>query len=136
MTTLATLTAHAPSYTREASFNPYTSHTHGNANPLLSAFLPSLPGPLTTVVEAVNRVCTRSWLPRLLSSALGGSTKEKGSGGWRKDEELKGKAIKVVDLLQHSVELGHSDALYVLAKISLVRSISFHPRFITNVSCE
>ncbi len=33
------------------------------------------------------------------------------------------KAIKVVDLLQHSAELGNTDALFVLAQISLVRLI-------------
>ena len=38
-------------------------------------------------------------------------------------EELKGKAIKVIDLLQHSAELGNTDALYALAQISLVFAI-------------
>jgi len=42
-----------------------------------------------------------------------------------KVEELKGKAIKVVDLLQHSAELGNMDALYLLAQISLVCTIDF-----------
>ena len=42
-------------------------------------------------------------------------------------EELKGKAIKVVDLLQHSAELGNLDALYALAQISLVCAIDFFP---------
>jgi SEL1 protein len=37
-----------------------------------------------------------------------------------KEEELRGKAIKVIDLLQHSAELGHLDALYTLARVSLV----------------
>lgn len=36
---------------------------------------------------------------------------------------MRGKAIKVVDLLQHSAELGHLDALYTLAQISLVRCL-------------
>ena len=44
-----------------------------------------------------------------------------GLGSKKKDEELRGKAIKVVDLLQHSAELGNTDALYTLAHVSLVR---------------
>jgi SEL1 protein len=46
----------------------------------------------------------------------------------KKDEELTGKAIKVIDLLHHSAELGNMDALYSLAKISLVESrVTTHP---------
>jgi SEL1 protein len=41
-------------------------------------------------------------------------------GSRRKDEEQRLKAIKVLDLLEHSIELGNTDALYTLAKISLV----------------
>jgi len=57
---------------------------------------------------------------RCLISALrtGQDSPEKGLR--QKDEEQRTKAIKVVDLLHHSVELGSMDALYTLAKISLV----------------
>jgi hypothetical protein len=41
----------------------------------------------------------------------------------KREEEMRGKAIKVVDLLQHSAELGHLDALYTLAQILLVRCL-------------
>lgn len=47
-----------------------------------------------------------------------------GLGSKKKDEELRGKAIKVVDLLQHSAELGNMDALFTLAHVSLVRICS------------
>jgi hypothetical protein len=43
------------------------------------------------------------------------------TGSRKKGDEMRGKAIKVVDLLQHSAELGNMDALYTLAQISLVR---------------
>jgi SEL1 protein len=33
---------------------------------------------------------------------------------------MKGRAVKVIDLLEHSAELGNTDALYALAKLSLV----------------
>lgn len=38
----------------------------------------------------------------------------------RKEDEIRGKAVKVKDLLQHSAELGNAEALYKLAYISLV----------------
>lgn len=37
----------------------------------------------------------------------------------RKDDR-KSRAIKVVDLLEHAVELGNTDALYKLAEVSMV----------------
>ena len=55
-------------------------------------------------------------MPRFLSA---GSAKGGRLSG-RKAEELRGKAVKVLDLLQLAVELGHTDALYKLAQVSLV----------------
>jgi len=46
-----------------------------------------------------------------------------------RQEEQRVKAIKVVDLLQHSAELGNTDALFVLAQISLVRNHSTRQAF-------
>lgn len=62
------------------------------------------------------------WLPDYVRNFL---SREVG-GGRRKEEELQGKAVKVLDLLQHAADLGNTDALYTLAQISLVR-----PHFIT-----
>ena len=59
----------------------------------------------------------QSWIPRFLASRVG----RDGYGRRRRrDAELRGRAIKVVDLLQHASELGNTDALYTLGKISLV----------------
>ena len=55
-----------------------------------------------------------------------------GLGSKKKDEELRGKAIKVVDLLQHSAELGNMDALFTLAHVSLVRVYSHLNKMIFN----
>lgn len=45
------------------------------------------------------------------------------------------KAVKVLDLLQHAAELGHSDAIYTLAHISLVRlNICFQSTVYANTS--
>lgn len=38
-------------------------------------------------------------------------------------DEIRGKVVKVKDLLQHSAELGNMEALYKLAYISLVGPI-------------
>ena len=59
-------------------------------------------------------------------SRIGGAFSKDGLGlgSKKKDEELRGKAIKVVDLLQHSAELGNMDALFTLAHVSLVRVCS------------
>ena len=43
------------------------------------------------------------------------------SGNKKKEDEMTGRAVKVIDLLQHAAELGNTDALYTLAQISLVR---------------
>ena len=57
-----------------------------------------------------------SWLPTFVT----GYVKEELGGGRKKDTELHGKAVKVIDLLQHAADLGHMDALYTLAQVSLV----------------
>lgn len=43
------------------------------------------------------------------------------SAGRKADDELRGRAVKVIDLLEHAAELGNTDALYTLGQISLVR---------------
>jgi SEL1 protein len=43
----------------------------------------------------------------------------------RRDDDLSRKAVKVLDLLQHAADLGHNDALYTLAHISLVNPVVF-----------
>ncbi|KAG6855982.1 hypothetical protein H0H87_008662 [Tephrocybe sp. NHM501043] len=52
---------------------------------------------------------------------LSGSLGKDGLGvaSRKKDEEQRGKAIKVVDLLEHSAELGNVDALYTLSHLYL-----------------
>jgi SEL1 protein len=113
LNTLSTLTAQLPQHTPEASFNPYQSQN----TPLLASFLPSIHGygPVASVLRIAQRLRQKSWLPK----ALGGKN-ERNGGSRRRDDDLSGKAIKVIDLLSHSAELGHTDALFMLAKISLL----------------
>lgn len=109
LATLATLTAHPPSYTHD----PSVSSSSTSSSSLLSSILPNFQGQgpfgsaLRIAVKLQQRLFAKSTFSRL------GNKK-------RRDDEIRGKAIKVKDLLQHSAELGNGEALYKLAHISLV----------------
>ncbi|THH20211.1 hypothetical protein EUX98_g8629 [Antrodiella citrinella] len=64
-----------------------------------------------------------TWIPTRIYNYL---TREI-RGGRMKEDDLTGKAVKVVDLLQHAAELGNNDALYTLAQISLFPPNSYFP---------
>ena len=72
-------------------------------------------------MRIVMKLRHQPWIPSFITEYLG---KELG-GGRKKDEEMHSKAVKVLDLLQHAAELGHSDALYTLARVSLVSDANF-----------
>ncbi|KIK69055.1 hypothetical protein GYMLUDRAFT_91457 [Collybiopsis luxurians FD-317 M1] len=101
--TLSTLTAHPPAYTYDA-----TSHT-SNAKSLLTSLIPSLQGrgPIGSMYRIILRIQQRFVSPKE-------EVPQK-----RTTEDVNPKAIKVVDLLQHSTDLGNMDALFTFAKISL-----------------
>jgi SEL1 protein len=109
LATLATLTAPPPSYTHD----PSTGSSSTTSNSLLSSILPNFQGQgpfgsaLRIAVKLQQRLFTKTAFSRL------GNKK-------KRDDENRGKAIKVKDLLQHSAELGNEEALYKLAHISLV----------------
>lgn len=113
ISTLSALTAQLPGHTREASFNPYQAQN----TPLLASFLPSIHGhgPVASALRIAQRLRQNSWMPSFISGRH-----DRSSSSRKKDEELKGKAIKVLDLLLLSTELGNMDALFALAKLSLL----------------
>lgn len=115
--TLSNLTAHPPSHTHNVFSQPTTTTPS-----LLSALLPNPQGqgPLGSAVRIALKLRQQFFLFRL----FGGPS---GSGARRRDEEMRGKAIKVVDLLQHSAELGNLDALFTLGYISLFPPSSHFP---------
>jgi SEL1 protein len=117
LATLTTLSAHPPSFT----FDPSLIN-NANSKSILSAFLPNLQGqgPIGSTLRIILKL--HHQIVRRLSSVLGLGQETIGMGSRRKDEEQRLKAIKVLDLLEHSAELGNIDALYTLAKISLVGS--------------
>ncbi|KAJ3866681.1 hypothetical protein EV359DRAFT_71656 [Lentinula novae-zelandiae] len=101
--TLSTLTAHPPAYTYDA-----TAHA-SNSKSLLNSFIPTLQGrgPIGSIYRILYKIQQKL-----------GSHKEQTTPK-RQTEDVHPKAIKVVDLLQHSAELGNMDALFTYAKISL-----------------
>ena len=117
MSTLATLTALPPMQSEEPS-------PHSNSFPL-SAFLPSIQGqgPIASAMRILVKLRNHSWLPSFVTDYFGREL----TNGRKKDEEFKGKAVKVIDLLQHAAELGHTDALYTLGQVSLVSPFKFLP---------
>ena len=112
LVTLASITA-LPS---SRAFETPHQFSWRTGNTILSSFLPNPQGrgPLGAAIRIAIRLRHQSWLPRFVSSRLSQV------GRRRSDEELCGRAIKVMDLLQHAADLGHLDALFTLGKISLV----------------
>ncbi|KZT01467.1 HCP-like protein [Laetiporus sulphureus 93-53] len=121
LSTLATLTALPPSQSEEPS--PW--HTANGNSFQLSSFVPSMQGhgPIASAMRIAVKLLHHSWLP----SSLTGFVKDELTGGRRKDDELHGKAVKVIDLLQHAAELGNMDALYTLGEVSLFPPNSYFP---------
>ena len=130
LVTLASITALPPS----RAFESPQQLSWRTGNSILSSFLPNPQGrgPIGSAIRVAIKLRHQSWLPRFISSRLSQE------GRRRSDEELSGRAIKVIDLLQHAADLGHMDALFTLGKISLVfsfiflmfsRAVSFYPSF-------
>ncbi|KAF8270495.1 hypothetical protein EI94DRAFT_775294 [Lactarius quietus] len=113
LATLATLTT-SPSSRAFETHHPFSWST---GNSVLSSFLPNPQGqgPLGSALRIAIKLRHQSWLPRFLSSRF-----SQESGRRRSDEELRGRAIKVMDLLQHAADLGNLDALFVLGKLYLL----------------
>lgn len=91
------------------------AHPDVQSSSVLSSLFPNQQGPAARAVRIIYKL-RQQWLPRILPFGFGRE-------GWvsaKKKEELKVNAIKVVDLLEHAIELGNSDAVYKLADISLV----------------
>ena len=97
---------------------------HTNAVPF-SSLLPSIQGqgPIASAMRILVKLRNHSWLPSFVTEYIGREL----NNGRKKDEDLKGRAVKVIDLLQHAAELGHTDALYTLGQVSLVSGLKRSP---------
>lgn len=119
MSTLATLAAHPPAHT----FDPSLAAANPSAQSIFSSLLPNLQGqgPIGSAVRIVLKLHQN--VARRISNFLGRDSLKPGHK--RKEDEIRGKAIKVIDLFQHSAELGNMEALYMLGQISLVSTVHF-----------
>lgn len=123
MSTLAHMNAHPYAHRDEAAHGAYG--TQGYPTSFWSALLPNIQGqgPIASAMRIALKLRHQTWIPSFVTSFLG---KELG-GGRKKEEELQSKAVKVIDLLQHAAELGHTDALYALSQLYLFPPNSFFP---------
>ncbi|KAF8908028.1 hypothetical protein CPB85DRAFT_1310505 [Mucidula mucida] len=109
--TLSALSSHPSPYQALSSAS--------NSKSILSSVLPNLQGPIGSAIRIANRI-----QQQVFNILMGGG---KLSGMRRREEEMYRKSIKVVDLLQHSAELGNMDALYMLGQISMFPPTSHFP---------
>jgi SEL1 protein len=119
MATLAYLKVHDTLHPPSSSFGGLST----SKSSFISSFLPNLQGQgptgsLLRILLKLHQITFVRLLNMFGQDSLFSFSREK-------VEELKGRAIKVVDLLQHSAELGNMDALYALAQVSLVCAIDF-----------
>lgn len=97
---------------------PVQSQTYSDvqSNSFFTQIFPNQQGPVASAVRIILKLRQQSWMPRFLSAGLG-------RDGWplgKKRDEMRGKAVKAIDLLEHAIELGHMEALYKLAHVSMV----------------
>jgi SEL1 protein len=120
MATLTTLTAHPPAHT----FDPSIASASSNTQSIFSSLLPNLQGqgPIGSAFRIILKL--QQHTARRLANSFGKETLK--FSYKKKEDEIRDKAIKVIDLLQHSAELGNMDALYTLSQVSLVCSIVIH----------
>ncbi|KAF8308200.1 HCP-like protein [Clavulina sp. PMI_390] len=101
----------------------YSSQTARSS--LLSLF-PNAQGPISSVLRIANRIRNHGWLPRWLSGKMDRINKDDATSSWSvfgssgsPPDPGSSKALKVIDLLTHAADLGHLDAMYSLADLSL-----------------
>lgn len=99
----------------------YTPQSYSSS--IWLALLPNAQGqgPIASAIRIALKLRQQKWIPGFVTQFFGKQL----AGGRKKDEELTGKAVKVLDLLQHAADLGHTDALYTLAHLALVSLIVF-----------
>jgi SEL1 protein len=119
MSTLAHINSHP--YAHREDTSEHSIGAQGYPTSFWSALLPNIQGqgPIASAMRIALKLRHQTWIPSFLTNFLG---KELG-GGRRKEEELQSKAVKVLDLLQHAAELGHTDALYALSQLYMVRML-------------
>ncbi|KAF9517964.1 hypothetical protein BS47DRAFT_1359232 [Hydnum rufescens UP504] len=87
----------------------------------LTSLFPNAQGPIATGIRIFYRLKSHKWIPRWLSGKFDRMNDDHGWGLFRTapKDVTGGKALKVLDLLEHAVDLGNLDAVYMLAHVSL-----------------
>ncbi|KAL1681892.1 hypothetical protein EV122DRAFT_260478 [Schizophyllum commune] len=116
MTVLNMLTAHQA----QPTLDPLAAHRNTHSRSILSSFVPDIngPGPLASAMRILAR------LQNLFPSFTGASNMGYFSTATRREYDL---SVKVMDLLQHSADLGNMDALYMIAQLSLFPPTELFP---------
>lgn len=118
MTTLHNLTQDQLEYT----FDPSSAFSTYSSRSIFASLLPNPEGhgPISSALRLISRLQENTLVQTVFSTLLnpGGNAKQA-----RREQDLKRKSVKVLDLLQLAVELGHLDATYALAQVSMVRVV-------------
>jgi SEL1 protein len=95
----------------------------------LTSLFPNAQGPIATGIRIFYRLKSHKWIPRWLSGKFDRINDDHGWGLFRTSPKdvTGGKALKVLDLLEHAVDLGNLDAVYMLAHVSLYPPPSLPP---------
>jgi SEL1 protein len=76
--------------------------------PWLTSLFPNPTGPLASTLRIVTKLRTQSWLPSFLSTRSS-----------RDEARVRQRVGRLVGLLERAVELGSTEAMYVLAHVSV-----------------
>lgn len=102
-----------------------TSAASGILSKVLSSILPNPhgQGPFSSAIRIAMKLRHQSWLPRIVWTSLGLN------GDHREDDPSTSESYRntatVISMLKHASGLGHTDAMFTLASLSLVSSWPF-----------
>jgi SEL1 protein len=114
---------------RDSPATPKVESTTPSSSGLLSKVLSSIlpnphgQGPFSSAIRIAMKLRHQSWLPRIFWTLLGFN------GSYREEDHSTGEDYRntaaVISLLKHAISLGHTDAMFTLASLSLVSCPSF-----------
>src|ERR1700733_3255376 len=112
------------------ALHPPPKHAAASNSQITPSFIrslfPNAHGPISMLLRMTNRVRNHRWIPRWLSGKMDRIKNDDSSSSWNvfrgygsSADSTGGKSIKIIDLLEHAADLGHLDAMYTLAGLSL-----------------
>lgn len=97
-----------------SQITPFHTEPHPHTPDFIKALFPNEHGLPHKVARAVYQLRHQTLFPAWLSRRFGGRT-------GRRKEETRARSAKIIELLERAIDLGHEEAMFVLAEISLVR---------------